>query len=160
MRSNSVISSSFVALALMASPETAFAEEMRLSFKLVVSPMEMNTIEPANLEGMMVGLGKYTGVAYFDDGRIASKDFLFNFDYEKGAGPFFGYSTYTFDDGSMITARFDGVNDPSKPLHGDYTVLAGTGVFEGASGSGTFDAVDNPWEGANLLDGEFVLTMP
>ena len=48
------------------------------------------------------------GVAFFKDGRVAAKDFVVSTDLRKGSGPIRGYSTYTFDDGSSITASFTG----------------------------------------------------
>ena len=36
----------------------------------------------------------------------------------------------------------------------------GTGAFEGATGTGRFDGVDDPWEDASLADGSFTLNLP
>jgi len=107
-----------------------------------------------------VALMKMHGVAFFKDGRVASKNFVFNVDYNKGAGPFFGYSTYQFEDGSSITARFAGTQRTGQPVHGEYTVLSGTGTYAGAKGTGTFDAVPHKLTGANLLSGKFSITTP
>jgi hypothetical protein len=138
----------------------AVAAEHNLEFKLVVAPVEVKTFEVSNVEGQNVSLMKMNGVAFFKDGRVASKNFVFNVDYNKGSGPFFGYSTYQFEDGSSITARFAGTQRPGQPTHGEYTVLSGTGVYAGAKGTGTFDAVPHKLTGANLLNGKFSITTP
>ena len=136
------------------------AAEHNLDFKLVVMPVEVKSFDIPNVDGQNVSLMKMTGVAYFKDGRVASKNFVFNADYNKGSGPFFGYSTYHFEDGSSITARFAGTQRAGQPVHGEYTVLSGTGVYSGAKGTGTFDAVPHKLTAANLLNGKFAITTP
>jgi hypothetical protein len=53
---------------------------------------------------------KFYGAAFFKDGHVAAKEFVFAGDFNKGSGPFYGYSTYQFEDGSTITARFAGTS--------------------------------------------------
>lgn len=97
----------------------ACAGDHNLEFRLVVMPVEVKSFEVANVEGQNVSLMKMTGVAFFKDGRVAAKNFVFNADYTKGSGPFFGYSTYQFEDGSTITARFAGTQRAGQPVHGE-----------------------------------------
>jgi hypothetical protein len=141
-------------------PHQGVAAEHNLEFKLVVMPVEVKSFEIANVEGQNVSLMKMSGVAFFKDGRVASKNFVFNIDYNKGTGPFFGYSTYQFEDGSSVTARFAGTQRAGQPIHGEYTVLSGTGVYSGAKGTGTFDSAPHKLTGANLLNGKLSLTTP
>lgn len=131
----------------------ALAGEEILNFSLVTRQIEARTDKIAAVDGAVVGSGRYAGTAVFADGRIANKEFTFTFDFRKGAGPFFGYSTYTFVDGASLSLRFEGMAEAGKPLIGNYTILGGTGVYAGASGSGRFEKVDDPWEGANLYKG-------
>ena len=148
----------FIAVSLVA--QNAVSAEHNLEFKLVVMPVEVKNFEIPNIEGQNVSLMKMNGVAYFKDGRVASKNFVFNTDYNKGSGPFFGYSTYQFEDGSTLTARFAGTQRAGQPVHGEYTVLSGTGVYAGAKGTGTFDAVPHKLTGASLLNGKFSISTP
>ena len=140
--------------------QSAIAGEQVLEFKLVVKPIEVKSLEAPNVDGQVVLLNKMYGVAFFKDGRVASKDFIFSADYNKGSGPFFGYSTYQFDDGSSITARFVGTQRAGQLVHGEYTVTSGTGAYAGAKGTGTFDGVAHKLPGANLLNGKFTITTP
>jgi hypothetical protein len=138
----------------------ALAADHNLEFKLVVAPVEVKSFEIANVEGQNVSLMKMNGVAFFKDGRVASKNFVYGIDFNKGSGPFFGYSTYQFEDGSTITARFAGTQRAGQLNHGEYTVLSGTGVYSGAKGTGTFDAVPHKLTGASLLNGKFTISTP
>jgi hypothetical protein len=139
----------------------ASAADHALEFKLVIKPVEVKALDAPNVEGQVVFLNKMYGVAAFKDGRIASKEFIFNGDYNKGAGPFLGYSTYQFEDGSTIVARFAGTQRAGQPVHGEYTVVSGTGVYAGAKGSGSFDGVPHKFTGGvNLLSGKFAISTP
>lgn len=134
------------------------AEEQTLKFRLVTKKISGPNIEVANVEGRTVGAGQYAGVAVFEDGRIAYKDFVNIVDGVAKEGSYSGYSTYTFQNGDSLTLKFTG-GWGQKRNGGDYKVLSGTGAFKDASGTGRFDALKEPWDGANLFEGSFTLTL-
>jgi hypothetical protein len=138
----------------------AFAEEHNLEFKLITKTIDPRAIEIPNVGGQLVILNKAFGTAYFKDGRVAAKDFVFSADFNKGSGPFYGYSTYQFEDGSTITARFSGVSVAGQMLRGDYMVISGSGMYAGAKGTGSFDGVPHKLTGASLYNGKFSITTP
>ena len=157
MRNSLTVLMSGVALVVAAS--TVQAGEQILEFKLVTKPIDYKITEVANVEGQSVASGKLFGVAYFKDGRIAVKDFVNSADLLKGAGSSHGYSTYTFDDGSSITASYVGTIKEGK-VKGEYTILSGTGTYANATGTGSFESVPSAFKGANLYDGKFVVKTP
>lgn len=134
------------------------AEEQTLKFRLVTKQISGPMMEVANVEGRSIGAGQYVGVAVFEDGRIAYKDFVTMVDAGKKEGSFSGYSTYTFQNGDSLTLKFTG-GWGQESNGGDYEVLSGTGAFKGANGTGRFDALKEPWDGADLFEGSFKLTL-
>jgi hypothetical protein len=147
------------AAAVVASSSFAFAGEQTLEFKLVVKTLDPLVLQAANVEGQTMTASKAFGVAFFKDGRVAVKDFIGSSETRNGSGPMRGFSTYTFEDGSSITASYVGDYKDGK-AHGDYTILSGTGAYANATGTGSFDSVPAKFKGAGLLDGKFVIKTP
>jgi hypothetical protein len=148
------------AATLFAAPPAALAGEQHLEFKFVVQAIDMKAVEAPNITGQVLSAGKFFGVAYFKDGRVAVKDFIGAGDLLKGLGPLKGYSTYTFEDGSTITASYIGESTDTG-LHGKYTVVSGTGAYDKATGMGSFDSVPTKFsDGATLFNGKFDVKTP
>lgn len=150
------IPGALVALVAGAAIGDARAEEQSLAFRLVTHRIAVNVVEAPVSEGHTIGSGELKGVAVFEDGRIADKAFAMLIDGDQ----LIGYSRYSFVDGSSIALRFEAADDEAGVLDGAYTVLSGTGQYEGVTGTGWFKEVEEPWDGASLFDGGFELTLP
>ena len=145
--------------ALVATSTIAFAGEQVLEFKLATRLVNPTVLEAAYIEGQTMMASKAVGVAYFKDGRVASKDFIVTLDLRNGSGPYKGYSTYTFEDGSSITASFTGERKGGES-HGIYTIVSGTGIYSNATGTGSFDSVSTKFKDWILYNGKFDVKTP
>ena len=130
------------------------AQEETLKGRLITRTISATFIDAPGVEGSSVGAGHYAGVAVFEDGRLAEKQFVLSMDNRGAEGSYNGYATYTFQNGDALTLKFTGGWGPNG-AGGDYEVLSGTGAYKGATGTGRFDAVEEPWEKTNLWDLEF-----
>ncbi len=120
----------------------AAAEEQTLKFKLVVSMTSNTELQLASLPDRSLTANEAVGVAIFEDGRIAFKRFVVSSAGGNDDGATIGLSTYTFQNGNSLTMKFTG-GWSGQTDGGDYVVLSGTGAFEGATGTGRFDAVES-----------------
>ena len=82
--------------------------EQVIEFRYVIHPLEVKTFEAPKIEGQTMVMGKVFGVVAFKDGRVGTKDFIYQAELLNGDGPIYGFSTYRFEDGSSITASFAG----------------------------------------------------
>lgn len=130
---------------------SAAAQEETLKGRLITRMISAIFVDAPGVEGRSVGGGQYAGIAIFEDGRLADKQFVLNMDNDGAEGSYDGYATYTFQNGDALTLKFSEGWGPDGQ-GGDYEVLSGTGAYKGATGTGRFDAVQDPWEKATLYD--------
>jgi hypothetical protein len=147
-------------LAPLLAPAVAMAAEKTLEFQLVYRIVDSKKIDVPNVEGQSITQGTAFGVAVFKDGRSAVKDYVFVSDRSKDSASQFGYSTYTFDDGSTLTLSWTAGSKPGQAYHGEYKVLSGTGAYAGATGSGTFDPAPSKFKDASVLNVRLVVKTP
>jgi hypothetical protein len=129
------------AACLIATTGLAFADE-HLEFKTVFTPVEVTVQQAPNVEGQVMRLAKNFGVAYFTDGRIAAQNFVVGSDVNNKSDEwiYHGFSTFTFEDGSSLTASFLGKGDAKGTFSkGEYKILSGTGRYADATGTGSFE---------------------
>ena len=86
------ITSAAAVVAFLAAGQVA-AEQQTLKFRLVTKQVSGDALQVANVEGRSISAGRYVGVAVFEDGRIAYKDFVAMNDGDANQGTYSGYST-------------------------------------------------------------------
>ncbi|MEI7999935.1 MAG: hypothetical protein WCI50_01165 [Actinomycetes bacterium] len=107
------------------------------------------TTEINSIEKVLTPIGTTTygwnhlvGTATLDAQPVLC-DILGNVNYVNGLGPFFGFVTFTFADGSQIATQMLGratqAADGSSHVEAPLQIFAGTGRFAGATGGGFFD---------------------
>jgi hypothetical protein len=131
----------FVSLAVaLLSIGTAAQADETLTFRATMQATSAQSQDIGDVDGHAASLARFTGLASFPDGTVASTYFVASTDYIKGAGTFFVYQNLTLGDGSVLwfknngTATMEGTTTMFK---GTVTVLGGKGRFEGAKGDGT-----------------------
>jgi hypothetical protein len=88
------------------------------------------------------GTNHLTGTAEVD-GQPVAVDMQANVQYTNGSGPFFGFVTFTFADGSTIGVSMQGqatasTTSDDTTFASTLGVIGGTGTYDDAAGNGTF----------------------
>ena len=131
-------------LAAVLLPFAACADSpVELRFPASITSVETTLARVGPGDRVVYGWNRLTGKTVVDGERVAI-DMLGNVAYRHGDGPFFGFITLTFADGSTLGLRMDGeadaIADTSRAeFRAKLTVLGGTGRFLRATGSGRWE---------------------
>jgi quercetin dioxygenase-like cupin family protein len=104
---------------------------------------QARTLYTAGAGGSIVyGWNRLTGTSAVG-GQPTGVEMLGNVTYTKGSGPFFGFVTFTFSDGSTLGVQMQGstiasADTTSAAFAATLGVVGGTGRYEAATGTGTF----------------------
>ena len=151
-------------------PSAAQATAETRNFKIFNHVTKSERVSIPDAEGHSVGLTVREGVQIFESGELAWSKWVIYGDMIKGAGPFDMYSTFTFQDGSIITTHYKGrVEATPVGVHtaSKWTgeIIHGTGRFQGVKGTVTSSTEFFPPEkeeqmGKALSEGTLVYTLP
>jgi hypothetical protein len=115
-----------------------------LEFRMVTHATSSISQDVGDVDNHTLSLSRFSGLAFFSDGTIATVYFQSLSDYINGAGTFTLYPVISFDDGSSLFIKSTGTGtvDGSKTKFvGTLTVLGGKGQFENADGDGKLTGV-------------------
>ena len=120
-----------------------------LNFKGFNHVTKMEMVPIADVEGHSVGLAVREGVTILENGELAWVKAVNMGDFIKGAGTFDMYSTFTFQDGSIIITRTKGKVEAtptgvSSDAKWTGEIIHGTGRFQGIKGTVTGTAKNLP----------------
>jgi hypothetical protein len=117
----------------------AWADET-VKFRSIMHATSVQSQDIGDVDGHAALIARFSGLASFPDGTVATTYFVSANDYTKGAGTFSVYNNLTFADGSVLWYRTNGtatVNGATSVFNGTVSVLGGKGKWEGAKGDGT-----------------------
>ena len=127
---------------ILGSAIQAEAETMKCRTAGVVTKDE--TLSVGYEEGHVLGLQITEGLAFFENGEIATiRSHLVYDRYDKvvpgKSSQAIGYTIFTFEDGSTFVQRFQRLQGSDKTLPAQVAseLIKGTGRFEGIKGSGS-----------------------
>lgn len=131
-----------MALALCLPLGIAQAGELVLKGRNVGCIMQETWIPIGDDKRRGTGTKAIKGLSFLEDGRVATFTVKHTYESNTGLGTYQGDSTISFPNGSTITVKNVGTSKPIEretiTLKGVFTVVGGTGEFEGINGEGTF----------------------
>ena len=130
----------FIAALLLMPATKARAETMKCRLVSYLVKAEWSPV--GDVKGHVVGFYSRRGLAFFENGEVATFSNRGWFDSTRGKGSYQGYNLYTFEDGSTTIGRVQGTLTPiegteQRSIEGTQEFIIGTGRFEGIKGSGT-----------------------
>lgn len=156
-----------VACLVLATLIAARAETIEYNYQAVMHVRSTHELPVLDNASHIVGIAAFRGLAIFDGGNISVHRYEGWFDVDNGSGLFHGYASWSFEDGSGISAPYSGTIRPDAAggvqVEAQFGDIGGTGRFEGATGTGSFrgrrlDAIDKG--GSTYLRGKLTITMP
>ena len=125
----------------------------------------MEMVPVADVPGHFTGVAVREGVTVFANGEWAWLKVINILDFIERTGPFDGYVTFTFLDGSSVTARTKGVVEATLAIKWTGDIIHGTGRFQGTKGTVTASSKLLPPEKGEpvskvLGEGTIVYTLP
>ena len=103
------------------------------------STIKVETLAMQQFSGNVVGARELAGLAFYDDGEVATVDAWVSFFFEEGRSHYEGYVLFQFPDGSTQTASLVGCLSPTGAETGEFRFLCGSGRFRGITGTGSFE---------------------
>ena len=146
MNRRSILTLASMALLCLGASSYAQADET-LKFRAIVHATSVQSQDVGDVDGHLMSVGRFSGIASFPDGAVGTSYFVFVTDYIKGSGTFSTYNNLTLNDGSVLWYKLNGtttVDGGISRSEGTVTVLGGKGKYEGAKGDGTSTGVRVP----------------
>ena len=111
-----------------------------LNVHMVTHVTSAQSLEVGDVDGHIVSLARFSGLAFYTDGTVGTVTFASLADYTDGAGSFTLFPILSFDDGSELWVKSVGtakVEGNKTRFVGTLTVVGGKGRFADAKGDGS-----------------------
>ena len=116
----------------------------KFKVRTVKQSVKWEPIEVGDQEGHIIAVGEAKGIStnlegkWFADGWVQHWVGLSDINPKAGLVVVQGYEQRTAPDGSKVCYRYEGKQIRKDYLEGTYSMLSGTGKFEGIRGKGTW----------------------
>ncbi len=118
------------------------AEEITLNYQAVMHVRSSDSFPVLDDKSHIIGIAQFRGLAIFPGDNVVVHRYEGWFDLVRGSGKFHGHAMWTFDDGAILEAAYDGEakasEDGSISVSATFHDFSGTGRFGNVSGSGSF----------------------
>ena len=159
-----------VIAALILVPATQ-ANAKTVKYKIIAPLTKVEWIAVPDVEKHALILYERRGVIIFEDGETAAYHTCGTTDVIKGLGPFRGYSSVLYKDGSTVMFEYTGTltlapGDKMRTIKGEGKYIKGTGRFEGVKGKTSFNGkyvtpyTKDETKGDVVIDGTANYTLP
>src|SRR5262245_49785068 len=80
----------------------------KMKFRTIVNATSVHSQDVGDVDGHLISVGRFQGLASFTDGTVGTTYFVFATDYIKGSGTFSTYNNLTLNDGSVLWYKLNG----------------------------------------------------
>jgi hypothetical protein len=163
LRVVAAISAACAVLALLSACSDSSPEWSASTITVRIASQESRLAKVGPDERSVYGWNRLVGDTQHD-GDAVTVEMLGNVDYLRGSGPFFGFVTFTYADGSTVALRMTNgraraaTDTTNAIVSSSLRVVGGTGRYENVTGTGTFTGERKDALGG-AVDSRFVLRL-
>ena len=103
------------ALLCLGASSYARADET-LKFRTIVHATGVQSQDVGDVDGHLISVGRFSGLASFPDGTVGTTYFVFVTDYIKGSGTFWTHNNLTLNDGSVLWYKLNGTTKVEQTI--------------------------------------------
>jgi hypothetical protein len=111
-----------------------------LKIRMVTHVTSVQALDVGDVDGHIASVGRFSGLAFHEDGFVGTVSFVSLADYTHGSGSFTLFPILAFADGSELWLKSVGTGEADRNVTrftGTLAVVGGKGRFAGAEGKGT-----------------------
>ena len=111
-----------IATALLCLGASYARADETLKVRTIVHATSVQSQDVGDVDGHLMSVGRFSGLASFPDGTVGTTYFVFVTDYIKGSGTFWTHNNLTLNDGSVLWYKLNGttkVEQDNKQISGN-----------------------------------------
>lgn len=130
--------------------QSVIAANDALNCRLMIH--QIDEAEPkVTKKGRLFRLSKQNGIATCGDGRLLQVQIMQTELHIDRVAYLSGFGVYSFESGDTLTVKFRGADESSGTVI-NYTIIAGSGAYDMATGSGAVRSINGPWTDTKMFE--------